>query len=153
MQVAKLYLAQKNQREIAQELNISQQCVSNDLKAIREDWRAIAVQDFAKAVAEQLAKLRALEQEGWAAWEKSKAPGRSRTITTGEGTNRRGHKLQETQTSRCGDPAFLATVMNTLDKQARLLDLYGQKPTATTILPGLPDAHLDHILREHYAQD
>jgi hypothetical protein len=54
--------------------------VSQDLKAIRRQWAASSVRDFDALKGEQLARLRQLQSEAWAEWEKSKQPAETATV-------------------------------------------------------------------------
>ncbi len=76
---AELYLAGRNQYEIAEIIGVSQGTISNDLKAIRVMWRERAVIAFSERKAEELARLDKLEREYWQAWERSIKPAKSKS--------------------------------------------------------------------------
>jgi len=59
-------------------MHISQQTVSNDLAALRAEWRGRAVRDTAEIVAEQLEEIELLRSTYYEAWEES----RGESVTT-----------------------------------------------------------------------
>jgi len=65
-EIAALYCAGIIQATIAERLGLTQQTVSNDLKAIRNDWLASSLRDFDELKAEQLAKLDYVETQAHA---------------------------------------------------------------------------------------
>ncbi len=62
-----------------------------------------------------------------------------------------GRKLEQTQKRQTGVCVFLQTVMESLDRHAKLLGLYAPTATTSTVLTTLPAEHVDQLLREHYA--
>ena len=67
-----LYLTGKTQDAIAQELGVTQQQISYDLKTIQERWRKSALVDLNEAKQRELERIDVLEREYWQAWEASK---------------------------------------------------------------------------------
>jgi len=61
-QVATLRLMHYTQQQIAQRLNVSQATVSADLAAVRDEWVSRRDQQYGDWVAEEIAKLDALER-------------------------------------------------------------------------------------------
>ena len=78
--IAKLYLAGKEQSEIAQILNadrpysLSQQTISNDLKAVRREWMSIAIENYDKTKQIELARIEEDEGRILDAWDRSQTP-------------------------------------------------------------------------------
>jgi hypothetical protein len=70
-QVAQLYLANHSQWEVARKLKVTQACISNDLKFLREEWLARAKASTDERQALELAKLDRLELLALTAWERS----------------------------------------------------------------------------------
>jgi hypothetical protein len=62
-EVAALVAAHWNYREIATRLGVASSTVSDDVKAIREQWRQRATEGYASFLAEEIAKLDLLEHE------------------------------------------------------------------------------------------
>ena len=63
--IADLYLKGWIQADIAAEIGMAQQTVSNDIKALQKDWLASALIDFNEAKSQELAKVDRLEREYW----------------------------------------------------------------------------------------
>lgn len=130
-QVAELYLQSWAQAAIGQELGISQPTVSQDLEAIRREWRESSVRDFDALRERELRKLDMLEREAWAAWERSQRPSESTRVTQ-DGS---GKLAQRTVQQRIGDPRFLEQVQKCIAARRALLGL----DAPTRIAPVMPD--------------
>ena len=66
--VSARYLRGESQHAIALALEVGQATVSRDLTAIRDEWRQSAQTDMADRVAQEIAKLDALEREYHKGW-------------------------------------------------------------------------------------
>ena len=104
--VADLYIQGHTQAAIATQLGVVQSIVSGDLQVVRQQWLESSVRNFDLARAEQLLKLDRVESEAWEAWERSKKP--SSTATISEGENKKQSK--RTIKQKDGDPRFLHIV-------------------------------------------
>lgn len=75
--VAKLYLQGKTQAEIAEELSsirtytLTQQTISDDLKALVKEWRKQRFDDIDELKGEEISRLNRVEAEAWSAWFRS----------------------------------------------------------------------------------
>jgi len=69
--VTELYLEGRSQRDIALALGVSVTLVSQDLKAVRDEWLAMRVKDMDAVKAEELARIDHLEAVAWTAWRSS----------------------------------------------------------------------------------
>jgi murein L,D-transpeptidase YafK len=69
--VARLYLQQRTQAEIACAVSVNQGTVSRDLKAIQAEWQRQRLDDFTQAKQRELARIDQVEREYWEAWERS----------------------------------------------------------------------------------
>jgi hypothetical protein len=69
--VARFYLFGWTQTRIGNELIVSQQQISYDLKIVRQRWLESSIRDFNEAKAQELAKLDLVEARYWAAWERT----------------------------------------------------------------------------------
>lgn len=118
-EVARLYLQGKYQHEIAQILEVSQQQVSYDLKAIQSVWRDVPQAQLNELKAKELARIDELERTYWQAWERSLTP-KETTSTAKEGEKLKVGKRSE---QRNGNPAFLKGVMDCIDRRCKLLGL------------------------------
>lgn len=123
--VAELYLKGYYQSEIAQQVNVTQQQISSDLKALRKQWKESAIRDYDAALDEELARINRRETEAWDAWERSKQQFKQRNI--------KGRSVGEAQTSvtekseriedRNGDPRYLNIVETCSKQRCELLGL------------------------------
>jgi hypothetical protein len=106
--VAALLLQGLRPSEIASRVGNGSACarvkVSQDLRAIREQWKRSALCDYDAERGRVLAELENLKREAFASWEKSKR------ISTGK-------------TSQPGNPRFLEVIRNCLQDEAELLGL------------------------------
>jgi predicted transcriptional regulator len=140
-QAAELYLKGTTQAEIARELNVSQATISDDLKAIRREWRDSRIRDFDEAVAMELKKLDHLEREAWSGWDRSQLPAESTKVTQ-DGS---GKKAEKTVRQQQGDPRFLDQVHRCIVGRRTLLGL----DAPTRIAPTSPDgqeAYHSHVM-------
>lgn len=123
--IGDLYCKGKSQYAIGQQLGLSQQQISYDLKEIHARWLKTAVKTFNAWIAGELAKIDHLEREAWLAWERSCV---ERHESTAEGRpNDDGgidaNKLQRKTVERDGDPRFLDQVKWCIERRAKLLGL------------------------------
>ena len=122
-EIASRYLKGETQAAIASSLGINQSTVSRDLAILRDSWRLSAIRDFDELVAEQLAKIDALEAEYWQAWQRSVTV--KETIKNESGENAKG-PWTKSVTSRevlLGDAAYLAGVERCIAARCKLLGL------------------------------
>jgi hypothetical protein len=61
VQVAEMMTSHHTYREMAERLNVASSTISDDVKAIREQWRERTVSDYGAFLAEEMAKLDQLE--------------------------------------------------------------------------------------------
>lgn len=149
--VAELYLRGETQVSIAERLGVSQPTVSRDLVAIREEWKARAIEDFKAFIGDALAKIDRLELEYWTAWQSSVGEHTKRTeklaaadASTGAGSP--GAVSLPTIVSivpievtvvtekLAGDPRFLDGINRCIERRCRLLGL--DAPQRTDITSG-----------------
>jgi hypothetical protein len=71
LRTAELNLHGKLQSEIAEEIGVTQQQISKDLKELRKRWLNKSVEKIDQKKAEELAKIDQLERTYWDAWRKS----------------------------------------------------------------------------------
>jgi predicted transcriptional regulator len=72
IKVARLYLNKITQHEIAKKLGISQGTVSNDLKAIKVEWKKEYAEILDERKAQELAELQSMERDAATGFAKSK---------------------------------------------------------------------------------
>lgn len=120
--VAALYLRGRYQAEIAQELHVSQQQISKDLRTLQAAWLTAALCDFDARKAIELQRLDAIEREAWEAWERSKEP-REVTITEASEGTHTGRKATMRKEGQAGDPRFLAEIGKCVDRRCSILGI------------------------------
>ncbi|QDU44564.1 hypothetical protein Mal52_30480 [Symmachiella dynata] len=142
-EVAEMYLQGSTQAAIARQLAVSQATVSNDLKAIRQDWKESGIRDFEEAVGQELHKLQLLEREAWDGWRRSQLSLETTRVTQ-TGSDKKAEKSSRQQH---GDPRFLELVQRTISSRRSLLGL----DAPTRIAPTSPDgdeAYDVHVLQK-----
>jgi transposase-like protein len=135
-QIASLYLQGQYQSQIAQQLGVTQQQISYDLKALQKAWLASALRDFDAAKAQELAKIDECERAYWAGWERSC---QEREVTT---TKRVRGDVPRTESSRrretpAGDVRFLDGVMRCIHQRCDILGLSTQAAATQALSTGL----------------
>ena len=132
VQVSELSLKGYSQTAIAKQLSVTQATVSNDLKAIREEWRASRIRDFDLNVSTELERLSQIEREMWEAWERSKKPSQS-AVFIGEGVTQPARKTLKNQN---GDPRYLMVALHCHRSRRELLALDPPKRSEATHAEG-----------------
>ncbi len=137
--VAARYLRGDTQAEIAAQENVSQPTISNDLKAIREQWRQAAVRDFNEALSMELARIDEVEREAFSAWLRSCEDAESITQKLWQKGNEQDKDAVErkevarTTRGQTGDPRFLTVVQGCIDQRCKLLGLYAPESLALAV--------------------
>lgn len=148
--IGRLYVKGKTQREIAETLqaayekerpadwpadrpwiSISRQQVAHELAAVREEWRQSAVVDFNLAKGRELARIDALEEAYWEAYERSKQDRIARQLYSKvdeHGNVKPTHQTVSTSRSD-GDEKFLAGIQWCIDRRCKILGI--DAPTKT----------------------
>jgi len=132
--IAGLYLEGQLQADIAEAVGVSQSTVSNDLKAIQQEWLQSSLMDFNEARAQEIAKIDRLEREYWAAWQRScedaetstqKVKGKLQKYQDDSGKFVAEQPAEATKTSReqAGDPRFLSGVQWCIERRCKLLGI------------------------------
>ena len=134
--IAPMYLIEKiSQGEIAERLNargdvaytITQQTVSNDLKALENEWLQAGLMDLDEAKARELARIDALECEYWEAWRES--------ISSGVKVSKEKKRGDEVVTVRqevtkaSGDSRFLQGIQWCIEQRCKILGLLREGTT------------------------
>ena len=118
--VASFYLSGMTQAEIASRLNLTQQQISLDIKAIRKNWMESSIRDFDAIKAEQLAKIDNLEREAWIAWNASREDAVAIKQFEVDGVSR-----YETVTKgQSGDPRFLQIIQDCIRERLKIIGAY-----------------------------
>jgi hypothetical protein len=141
--VADLYVQGWTQTQIANQLAVSQSCVSLDIKAIQKHWRESSIRDFDVLRERELKKLDRLEVEAWTAWQRSQKPAQEATISTDGNSQRTVKKVAE----QTGDPRFLEQISKCIASRRALLGLDAPQKIAPTSPDGRLPYHA-HVMSE-----
>lgn len=114
-EVSELYLQGWTQTSIAAELRVTQSTVSDDIRAIQNEWRASGIRNFDLIREVELRKLDRLEREAWAAWERSQKPAESEVIS--------GDRTSKSLRNQVGDPRYLEQIGKCIAQRRTLLGL------------------------------
>lgn len=145
--IAELHLKGWSQQRIADFLELDKSNICRELKKIKDQWKAEAIEDHNLYVQQELRRLAMLEAEYWAGWERSQQ-GKETSLTEKLATGKDeagqvlGRVKQATRTEqKVGDAAFLNGILSCVKERARLLDLYPKeaKPEATEAQTQLKD--------------
>lgn len=123
VEVAQRYLRGEMQSEIARSFGVTQQQISQDLKAIRAFWLASAIRDFDAAKAQELAKIDEVERAAWSGWARSQEDKEVSFHETGVKGSRSGSR----QEGQSGNPAFLTTILTCIERRCAILGLDAPK--------------------------
>lgn len=143
-EVAALYLAGRTQAEIAAAVGLSQGRVSRHLRAVREEWAAAARADFEARLAEELARIDAIERRAWECFERSRQDAESRHVRTETGGEFDAagkpiptKTISERHTKgQAGDPRFLERVSWCVEQRLKVLGGYAPAKVAPTTPDG-----------------
>lgn len=115
-----MYLQGTFQWKIAEELEVSESTVANDLRALRKLWGE-KYKDLGEQKIEELAKLDDLERESREAWVRSREDKVTEIQEIGPG----GQILKTTiqRVGQVGDPRFLAEASKIIGMRCRVLGL------------------------------
>lgn len=127
--ISRMYRSGYTQKQIAEEIGISQQTVSRDLNVVKGRWMKDADINFDQMRAEQLAKIDNLEAELWGAWRRSvrEKKVQSRASDSGSGKFMDRVSLE----SRDGNSAFTNGIAKCIEMRCRMLGLESPVITAT----------------------
>ena len=131
-QVAERYLRGEYQSAIAQSFGVDTATISRDLAAVRALWLASAIRDFDAAKAQELAKIDEVERAAWGAWERS-TKDKEVAVQESDGTldqQTRKPRLKKAtfrKEGQSGNPAFLSTILNCIERRCSILGLDAPK--------------------------
>jgi Helix-turn-helix domain len=138
MRIAELLLKGCSERQIAAVVGKSHSTVHHHSEALQKEWQAEMSANRDRWLAEQLARLAAVESEAWEAWDRSKA-GRQTSQVKGKGLAlmQGGHGRRATMvspvveierserfTTQTGDPEYLVRIQACIAERNKMLGLY-----------------------------
>lgn len=111
--------------EIAKLVDVHPNTITDDLKALKAEWRETRLMNMDEAIAEQLAKIDLTEREAWDAWEKSKQDAKLFSKTDDSGTDEGGPRTitRRERRGQYGDPRFHDVVLKCIAQRCKLLGL------------------------------
>ena len=121
--ITDLYLSGWTQTAIAEELSVSQQTISLDLKALQKAWLASSLIAYSAAKAQELARIDRLEREYWAAWEASKEDKETQVTEKTADAKTSRSKAQMRREGQVGNPSFLAGVQWCIERRCKVLGI------------------------------
>lgn len=129
LRVAEQYVKGWSVAKIALLLGCNPPTIAADLAVIRDEWRKSRVGYMDRVKNEQLEKIDRLECEANEAWEKSKGPLKTTTITEDEDGNT-VTKIERRETA--GDVQFLTLVDRCIDRRCKILGQYAPVESSVT---------------------
>jgi len=126
-EIANLYLKGWIQAAISKHIadnrpyRVSQQQISNDIKAIQKRWLESSLVDYDASKAEALAKIDNLEQTYWLQYEASKQPMAKRKVS--KKVDGETVEVSQELASGAGDPRYLQGVQWCIDRRIKLMGL------------------------------
>ena len=156
--LARLYVKGTSQMEISKRIGISQAQVSIDLKKLLKQWQDTRLNEIDRYKHEQLLRVNMIEEEMWAAWEKSKTKGK-KTTTKGkagkliekkdpltgmkskvEGDEEYWRVGEQEEEPIGGDMQYMNGIQWCMQERAKILGLYAPKKVANTDPTGEKEA-------------
>lgn len=140
------------------EKRISKRRIEADIQELTRKWQAESLRSISELRAEQLEKLRQVEQELWQAWEKSKE---MREIITSElstggiedaGAGGSRRKVQTRREQQVGDPRYLQGILEVVDRRTKLLGLNEPQKVQLSVIQEMKDDELENLIREISAE-
>lgn len=119
LRISEMLVQGLSQKEIAQELGLSKYTVCRDIKRIEKLRLKLMCKNLDAVRAREIAKLDLMEKEAWAAWNKSKQPRTSKSVTKGTMLNKAQVKIEE----RVGDKGFMDIILECQARRAKLQGL------------------------------
>ena len=117
--ISRLYLAGKNQYEIAETINKSQSLVCIELKEIQKAWESRYTESYHAKKMEELAKIDTLERTYLEQFELSK----QNRVVKEQKTGSESYSKTRTELNELGDPRYLRGVEWCIERRCKLLGL------------------------------
>lgn len=142
--VVRAYLLGKNQLDLAEECGVTQQQISLDMAAIRQEWKEARIRDYEALKDQEDQVLLAVRAAAWDGWERSLKAQKTRTRQRTSGKTLLGYdgqviKSEPTSTTtakreeRVGDPRFLERIQKSIDQRCALFGLLAPVEVTETV--------------------
>ena len=121
--ICSLYLRGMTQAAIAERLGITREMVTYDVRQLQIRWRRDTAMDLDAAKTKELARIDELERTYWTAWESSLQDKEVSATMRRQMAAGQVDQASIRKEARDGNPAFLAGVLNCIDRRCHLLGL------------------------------
>ena len=109
--------------EIASELSISRSMVHYWKDRARQIWKENIAEQVDTMAGQQLAELRAIKQEAWSEWRRSRLVRKKTSKKNVDSTKNNRTENVEVEEGRLGDPNYLNVILGALQREAKLLGI------------------------------
>jgi hypothetical protein len=135
VQIERRYMRGESQTKIAQDVGVTQQQVSLDIKEIIKRWRAATTFDLDDLKRVELGKINNLEITYWEAWERSCEDAETKTAKLKGYANKDTKEIEnlipveqtDQRKGQAGDPSFLRGIQWCIEKRCEILGLDAPK--------------------------
>ena len=122
--VAAMYVRSARMVDIASQLNVSIGTVHSDIETLKEEMRAVAVDDIGTQVGIALARIEEIARQAWEGWARSIGPKTTEKERLVESVEHGDTTAIETAVEQqIGNPTFLQTLLKCEERRAKLLGL------------------------------
>jgi hypothetical protein len=121
--VARLYLMGWTQAAIGVKWEVSQQQISEDIKAVRAEWMESRKASYDQWIAQELARIDVIEANAWEQWARSCQDAVTVKTAQGTGGETGWTKDERIVSEQPGDPRFLTVALNCVERRSKLLGL------------------------------
>lgn len=137
VRIAEMYIQGYYQSQIGEELGLTQQQISYDLKVIQRQWLKQTTMALDEYKARELAKIDYLEQTYWKSWRRSLEDTKADTLKARVGQGQSGGQAQPIERTvktenNCGDPRFLQGVERCIEQRRKMLGLDAEQTIKLT---------------------
>lgn len=132
VQVLKLTNRGFTQSEIARQIGVTKQRVNAILKAHVQRTAKEISEQRELLIAKEISKIDEVIKEAYGEWERSKLDAEKESEELGQNEKGDTYKLAKVKQGQCGDPRYLAVIVQAIDKRVKLLGLYPEKQAGET---------------------
>jgi hypothetical protein len=118
------------QWRIAEEVGRDPTTVSEDLRALRAEYRKAAADKIGELIGRELAKLDRLEREAWRGWRRSLRDAEKKYARVTDGPKGPVKESAKTTEGQAGDAKFLLVIQKCVAERAKIVGLYASERRA-----------------------
>jgi hypothetical protein len=112
------------QWRIAEEVGRDPTTVSEDLRALRAEYRKAAGEKIGELIGRELSKLDRIEREAWRGWRRSLRDAEKKFAKVTDGPKGPGKESSKTNEGQAGDAKFLLVIQKCVAERAKIVGLY-----------------------------